>query len=135
VDCNATGVYSGLVANGNGNTADASNLNAAFLHGVQQTDADGVVQFQTLFPGRYSDRTTHHRMVAHVNVTVLLNNTITGGNIAHVGQVFWDQDLIYAVEATYPYNTNNITITTNAADRVFSTETANSDSDPVLVGG
>jgi hypothetical protein len=34
-NCNSTGVYSGLVATGNGNTDDASNLNATFLRGIQ----------------------------------------------------------------------------------------------------
>lgn len=131
-NCNSTGVYSGLVATGNGNTDDTSNLNATFLRGVQETDSDGVIQFQSVFPGHYSGRTTHHHMVAHLNVTVLPNNTITGGSVAHIGQLFWDQDLIYKVEATYPYNTNNITITTNEADRVFSDETADTTSDPVF---
>jgi hypothetical protein len=120
------------VATGNGNTDDTSNLNATFLRGVQKTDADGVVQFKSIFPGHYSGRTTHHHMVAHLNVTVQPNNTITGGTVAHIGQLFWDQDLIYEVEATYPYNTNNITITTNADDRVFLDETADTTSDPVI---
>jgi hypothetical protein len=71
-------------------------------------------------------------MVAHLNATLLPNNTLAGGTVAHVGQVFWDQDLIYDVEATYPYNTNNITLTTNADDRVFSTETTDTDSVPVF---
>ncbi|PYH87722.1 aromatic compound dioxygenase [Aspergillus ellipticus CBS 707.79] len=131
-NCNATGVYSGLVANGNGNTADTSNYNTTFLRGVQKTDSDGVVTFDTLFPGHYSGRTTHHHLVAHLDVTVLENNTITGGTVAHIGQLFWDQDLINDVEDTYPYNTNTVTLTTNAEDRVFSDETENSDSDPVL---
>lgn len=130
-NCNATGVYSGVVANGNGNTDDTSNINATFLRGVQKSDADGVVTFESIFPGHYSGRTTHHHMVAHLNASVLPNNTLTGGTVAHVGQIFWDQDLINAVEATYPYNTNNITITPNADDRVFQTETEG-DSDPVL---
>ncbi|KUJ13326.1 extracellular dioxygenase [Mollisia scopiformis] len=130
-NCNSTGVYSGLVATGNGNTDDTSNLNATFLRGVQKTDDDGVVQFQSMFPGHYSGRTTHHHMVAHLNATVLPNNTLTGGTVAHIGQLFWDQDLIYKVEATYPYNTNNITLTTNADDRVFADETETT-SDPVL---
>jgi protocatechuate 3,4-dioxygenase beta subunit len=131
-NCNSTGVYSGLVATGNGNTDDTSNLNNTALRGVQQSDSDGVVQFLSVFPGHYSGRATHHHMVAHLNVTVLPNNTITGGTVAHIGQAFWDQDIIDAVESTYPYNTNNITITTNSEDRVFSDETANSDSDPVF---
>jgi len=70
--------------------------------------------------------------VAHLNATRLPNNTLAGGTEAHVGQFFWDQDLISKVEATYPYNTNNITITTNAEDRVFGDETADSTSDPVF---
>ncbi|KAF2469244.1 aromatic compound dioxygenase [Lindgomyces ingoldianus] len=131
-NCNSTGVYSGLVANGNGNSADTSNYNATFLRGLQKTDADGVVTFESIFPRHYSGRTTHHHMVAHLNATVLPNNTLTGGTAAHVGQIFWDQDLINAVEATAPYNTNNVTLTTNADDHVFLAETEDSDSDPVL---
>ncbi|KAJ5874204.1 extracellular dioxygenase [Penicillium soppii] len=131
-NCNATGVYSGLVATGNGNTADAANLNATFLRGVQKTDDEGVVQFSTLFPGHYSGRTTHHHIVAHLNVTVLPNNTIVGGTVAHIGQLFWDQDLINEVEATSPYSTNTVTLTTNEEDRVFSTETTGTTSDPVI---
>lgn len=51
--CNSTGVYSGVVANGNGDSNDTSNLNNTALRGIQQTDTDGLVQFQTLFPGHY----------------------------------------------------------------------------------
>jgi protocatechuate 3,4-dioxygenase beta subunit len=65
-NCNATGVYSGLVANGNGNTDDATNLDNTFLRGIQETDSDGVVQFLSVFPGHYSGRTTHHHMVSHL---------------------------------------------------------------------
>ncbi|KAK3936345.1 extracellular dioxygenase [Diplogelasinospora grovesii] len=145
-NCNATGVYSGLVANGNGNTNDASNLDATFLRGIQETDADGVVQFLSVFPGHYSGRTTHHHMVkapiilslrmpltsgkvAWLNAEILPNNTLTSGTAAHIGQVFWDQDLIDAVEATYPYNTNTVALTKNAEDRVVADETSGS-SDP-----
>ncbi|QKX58820.1 uncharacterized protein TRUGW13939_05948 [Talaromyces rugulosus] len=132
-NCNSTGVYSGVVSQGNGNADDTSNLDATFLRGIQKTDDEGVVQFTTVFPGHYSGRTTHHHVVGHIgNVTQLSNNTITGGTVAHIGQLFWDQDLIYEVEATSPYNTNNITITTNADDHVFDDETEDSTSDPVI---
>ncbi|KAL5355862.1 aromatic compound dioxygenase [Aspergillus floccosus] len=131
-NCNATGVYSGLVATGNGNSNDQSNLQATFLRGVGATDADGVVTFDTLFPGHYSGRTTHHHVVAHLNATVLPNNTLSGGSVPHIGQLFWDQDLINAVEATSPYSTNDVALTTNAEDRVFSDETAGTTSDPVI---
>ena len=131
-NCNSTGVYSGVVANGNGDTSDLSNINKTFLRGIQPSDADGVVTFDTIFPGHYSGRATHHHMVVHMNSSVLANGTLTGGTVAHIGQAFWDQDLIYKVEATYPYNTSNITITENVDDRVFITETEDTDSDPVF---
>ncbi|KAJ5083513.1 hypothetical protein N7456_012940 [Penicillium angulare] len=130
--CNATGVYSGLVADGNGNTADTANHDTTFLRGIQRTDEDGVVTFLTLFPGHYDGRTTHHHVVAHLNTTLLPNNTLAGGYTPHIGQFFYDQDLIEKVESTYPYNTNKIPQTHNSVDRVFSQETEDSTSDPVL---
>ena len=57
--CNATGVYSGVQAGGNGNKNDASNLDNTFLRGLQQTNANGVVQIESIFPGHYTGRATH----------------------------------------------------------------------------
>ncbi|KAI1619415.1 extracellular dioxygenase [Exophiala viscosa] len=130
--CNSTGVYAGVVANGNGNENDTANINATFLRGIQKTDSDGVAGWRTIFPGYYSGRATHIHMITHTNVTVLANDTISGGTIRHIGQVFYDQDLIdYINDNVYPYTTNTITPTDNDEDRVFITET-NTDSDPVL---
>ncbi|KAJ5683514.1 hypothetical protein N7462_006679 [Penicillium macrosclerotiorum] len=129
-NCNSTGVYSGVQSSMNGNGNDASNLDKTFLRGIQKTDSDGVAQFKTLFPGHYSGRATHVHVIAHVNAHVLPNNTITGGHISHVGQLFFDQDLISVVEATYPYNTNDVAITKNINDHVVKVETADSTSDP-----
>ena len=126
-NCNATGVYGGVVESGNGNTNDLSNINATFLRGVQQADGDGVVQFKSIFPGHYSGRATHHHMIVYQNASILPNGTLDAGSYAHVGQLFWDQDLITKVEATYPYNTNTIEITENAVDHVFSGEVETSD--------
>ena len=131
-NCNATGVYGGVVEEGNGNSADLSNINATFLRGVQKSDADGTVTFESVFPGHYAQRATHHHMVVLLNATLLPNGTLSGGTYAHIGQFFWDQDLITKVEATWPYNTNNISITLNSEDRVFGVETTNTTSDPVF---
>lgn len=126
--CNSTGVYSGVSASGNGNTGDASNLNATFLRGVQQTDADGTVQFNTLFPGHYTGRTTHIHVMVHVNATAFDNGTlIDTTHVGHVGQAFFDQDLITQVEATGVYATNTQTLTTNAQDSILSEEAETSD--------
>ena len=47
---NATGVYSGVVAKGNGDASDLSNLNATFLRGLRATNDDGVVQLRLSLP-------------------------------------------------------------------------------------
>ena len=57
--CNATGVYSGVVANGNGNPKDLGNLENTAFRGLQKTDEMGIAQFNTIFPGHYAgDLTT-----------------------------------------------------------------------------
>ena len=50
------------------------------------------------------------------------NDTYTGGTISHVGQLFFDQDLITSVEAVSPYNTNTQELTTNDEDGILSDE-------------
>lgn len=47
--------------------------------------------------------------------------------MSHVGQIFFDQDLISQVEAASPYKTNTQTLTTNAEDSIFFEEAASSD--------
>lgn len=42
-----------------------------------------------------------------------------------MGQLFWDQDLVEEIEATYPYVTNTIAKTLNVDDGVFITESEN----------
>ncbi|GFN11423.1 hypothetical protein AtubIFM55763_009995 [Aspergillus tubingensis] len=129
-NCNATGIYSGVQSSMNGNGNDSSNLDKTFLRGLQKTDSDGVAGFKTVFPGHYSGRATHIHVIAHVGAQVLANNTLSGGHIPHIGQLFFDQDLISQVEATYPYNTSTVAITENADDHVVQVETADSNSDP-----
>jgi hypothetical protein len=65
-----------------------------------------------------------------VNGTVLPNGTLSGGAASHVGQIFFDQDLISDVEATAPYSTNTQDITLNADDSILAEE-ANT-TDPIV---
>lgn len=130
--CNATGVYAGVVANGNGDSDDETNLDATFLRGIQKTDENGVVSWESVFPGYYQGRTTHVHMVTHMGASQLSNGTITGGNVTHVGQLMFDQDLTDEInENVYPYTTNIQSLTTNTEDSVFIAETL-TDSDPVV---
>ena len=51
--CDALGLYSG-VSDPNADTREQD-----FLRGFQRTDANGAVQFQTIYPGWYSGRAVH----------------------------------------------------------------------------
>ncbi|KAJ9145299.1 Aromatic compound dioxygenase [Pleurostoma richardsiae] len=129
--CNATGVYSGIVASGNGDSSDEVNIDKTFLRGIQPTDSDGVTQFETIFPGHYTSRATHIHLMVHTNATIYPNGTL-GNEVtaSHVGQAFFDQTLISAVEVLDPYSTNTQVLTTNADDSILSEETATDGVDP-----
>ncbi|KAI0470068.1 Intradiol ring-cleavage dioxygenase [Xylariaceae sp. FL0804] len=101
--CNSTGWYSGI--------EDQGGLDSTFMRGVQISDDEGVVEFDTAFPGHYDRRLTHIHVVAQADATILPNETWTGGTTKHIGQLYFDDALIQEVEATSPYNTNDIAFT------------------------
>jgi protocatechuate 3,4-dioxygenase beta subunit len=108
-NANATGVYSGVESGQGG-------LNSTFLRGVQKTDEDGVASFETIFPGHYEGRAIHTHLLTKSNVSLYENGTTTGGAVTHIGQVFYPEALVSAVEATAPYNTNTQAYTSNDED-------------------
>lgn len=130
--CNSTGVYSGISASGNGDSSDETNIDKTWLRGIQKTDNDGVAQFETTFPGHYTGRATHIHLMVHTNATLYGNSTL-GNNVtsSHVGQGFFDQDLIAAAEVYEPYASNTQELTTNAEDSIMSEESATDGVDPV----
>ena len=121
---NATGVYSGIST-----SSGQGGLNSTFGRGFQQTNRDGVVEFDTYFPGHYDGRATHEHVVAHANSAILSNGTYTGGRVEHIGQLFFDESLRSAVEATYPYSSNTAEVTSNDDDMWAPTQ-ADNDYDP-----
>ena len=67
-------------------------------------------------------------MTHNPNGTAILpNNTLTGLTADHVGQIFFDQDLLEQVEATEPYSTNSQAVTTNEEDSILAQEADTSD--------
>jgi hypothetical protein len=70
--------------------------------------------------------------MSHVNATVNdKNNTIQGGTVAHVGQLYFDQDLLDIVETFPPYNSNKQLWMKNAWDFTMFSGTLNN-ADPVM---
>uniref|UniRef100_K3XBQ9 Uncharacterized protein n=1 Tax=Globisporangium ultimum (strain ATCC 200006 / CBS 805.95 / DAOM BR144) TaxID=431595 RepID=K3XBQ9_GLOUD len=122
--CNSTGVYSGVVAKGNGDSSDRANINTTFHRGLAPTNAEGLVTFRTIFPGHYAGRAPHIHVLGTHNGNVLKNHTYVGGVAAHVGQIFFDQSLIASVEATTAYVANKQSLTTNDKDRVLAQSAA-----------
>ncbi|KAH9194908.1 hypothetical protein AeNC1_003130, partial [Aphanomyces euteiches] len=129
--CNSTGVYAGVVANGNGDSSDPTNINATFHRGLAPTDKDGIVQFTTKFPGYYTGRAVHIHILGNHGGEVASNNTYIGSTSSNVGQLFFDQDLITQVVATGTYATSKQQLTLNANDGIFREEAATG-FDPVM---
>jgi hypothetical protein len=75
--------------------------------------------------------TDAHTVLAHINSTINeKNQTLTGGHVSHVGQLFFDQKLITDAESVEPYTSNTQELLLNADDGIFAQEAENSD--PVL---
>ncbi|KAJ5651558.1 uncharacterized protein N7484_005281 [Penicillium longicatenatum] len=129
-NANATGVYSGISEEGN---YAVDGWNSTYLRGIQPTDKDGVAVFDTIFPGHYSGRATHTHLLVHSNATLLPNGTllVNTGSITHNGQLFYNEKLRSAVEASYPYNTNTVAVTSNAEDQWAKLQ-ADSEYDPFV---
>ncbi|KAH7377399.1 Intradiol ring-cleavage dioxygenase [Pyrenochaeta sp. MPI-SDFR-AT-0127] len=127
---NATGVYTGVQARGNGD-GSASAISTNALRGLQPSGSNGTASFVTIIPGHYVGRANHFHTIIHHGAKLLPNNTIQGGTISHVGQFYIDQAFLDQVEKTAPYNTNKQAVTKNAVDMLFNMGKQGGD-DPVM---
>ena len=57
--------------------------------------------------------------MAHINAKPQPNNTLIDTTAAHVGQMYFDQDLINRVEEYPPYSSNEQAFTTNDEDFIL----------------
>lgn len=102
--CDAEGNYSGYSQNAGGDTTGET-----FLRGTQETDAQGVATFRTIYPGWYRGRTTH----IHYKVFLDERTVLTS-------QIFFPDALSqYLYLAVDPYNRRNADRdTVNVNDRI-----------------
>jgi protocatechuate 3,4-dioxygenase beta subunit len=109
--CDAGGVYSGFSqasAGGPGGGAQSTTDDQTFLRGTQVTDANGLGQFQTIYPGWYRGRAVHIHMKVHV-----------GGSVVHTGQLFFDDGLTDQVYQSAPYSSRGTPDVRNSADDIY----------------
>jgi protocatechuate 3,4-dioxygenase beta subunit len=93
----AGGVYSGVSGN-SGN----------YLRGIQRSDANGNVRFDTIVPGWYRGRTPH----IHVKVFV-------SGNEVHTGQLFFNAGTLRTIYAQGAYASRGQADTSNSSDSIY----------------
>jgi protocatechuate 3,4-dioxygenase beta subunit len=98
--CDAGGVYSGAVADNPGTN---------FLRGGQKTNAAGIAQLKTIYPGWYRGRAVHIHVKVHVR-----------GSVVHTGQLFFPAAVTRAVYANTPYSSHGTSPdTSNAQDAIY----------------
>lgn len=96
-------------------TSGAENEN--YLRGVQETDADGAVEFSSIFPACYSGRWPH----IHFEIYDALAAAISGRNAVATSQIALPEascDEVFAT-AGYEASISNLAATSLARDMVF----------------
>lgn len=119
--CDALGFYSGFVENNPGGTDDYQDDGSdpdTFLRGLQLTDADGYVTFQTIYPGWYNGRDIHIHLKVHVGGESS-NGTYDGGHVSHIGQLAFADAVTDEVALIEPYSFKTSTFTRLEDDGVF----------------
>ena len=95
----AAGVYSGFGSGASSRT---------FMRGVQRTDAKGLAQFRTVYPGWYQGRTVHIHTKLHL-----------GGNVVHTGQLYFPDVLTDVVYRKSPYSQRPNRDPRNSGDSIY----------------
>jgi protocatechuate 3,4-dioxygenase beta subunit len=93
------------------------NYGDTFLRGAFTSAANGVAQFQTIFPGFTSDGANHVNLMIHTSDSM-------SGTVSHIGQVFFTDRWTDVVGMTSEYNQNNHTRMLNARDPNYAAATA-----------
>lgn len=132
-NCNATGSYAGYTGvdpdtvellDGWTSRDDGTTDDETFLRGIQMTNEDGMAEFLTTFPGYYVTRATHIHVTAQANAGP--NSSYSNLDIQHIGQVFFEEDLLTEVYSLSPYSAHLATLnrTLNADDSIYSVANA-----------
>jgi protocatechuate 3,4-dioxygenase beta subunit len=78
------------------------------MRGVQRTNAKGLAEFRTVYPGWYQGRTVHIHVKVHV-----------GGNVVHTGQLYFSDALTDRVYRQAPYSSRPGRTTRNVDDGIY----------------
>jgi len=112
---NATGEYAGYHPDFDGAES--------WLRGGWYTDANGMVELTTVYPGHYPGRSPHVHLMVHKDWTEAANGTLVShsGTLVHIGQTFFEENWSDEVYGTSPYSSNTHRRTPNVEDIRFDT--------------
>jgi protocatechuate 3,4-dioxygenase beta subunit len=97
--------------------------NENYLRGVQVSDGNGQVSFQTIFPACYSGRYPH----IHVEVYKTLAAATSGSNALLTTQMALPRDVastVYSTASGYSASVANLSAVTTSTDNVFESSTS-----------
>lgn len=95
----------------------AASNDKTFLHGRQNTDEEGKLEFTTIYPGCYEGR------VNHIHVRVRINGDEEAkGRIVHTGQIFFQEAVTDAIMHLPPYTEHKVKRTRAKDDHIFMNE-------------
>jgi protocatechuate 3,4-dioxygenase beta subunit len=106
--CDALGVYSDFADT----TAKFDARGKKFLRGYQVTDAKGLVEFTTIYPGWYPGRAVHLHFKVRTNPNGPRGTDFTS-------QLYFDEAVTDRVHARAPYASKGRRTTTNEGDGIF----------------
>ncbi|MBD2103052.1 intradiol ring-cleavage dioxygenase [Leptolyngbya sp. FACHB-261] len=104
--CDAKGIYSDV------SDRSFSTIGQKFLRGYQVTDANGTVQFTTIYPGWYPGRTVH----IHFKIRTQANS---GQDYEFTSQLYFDDAVTDQVRAKAPYTRQGQRTLKNSEDGLF----------------
>ncbi|MFD9389754.1 intradiol ring-cleavage dioxygenase [Streptomyces sp. NPDC060000] len=122
--CDAWGYYSGYTTANPGGSApaeseDGSTANdSTYLRGYQIANANGVVKFETIFPGWYTPRTCHIHLKVHTGGQKE-DGTYEGGKVNYTGQLFFPDDIAEEIFTLEPYSKHSGSYTALDNDMVY----------------
>ncbi|MEU5307753.1 intradiol ring-cleavage dioxygenase [Streptomyces sp. NPDC021562] len=122
--CDAWGYYSGYTTANPGGSAPAeseegdSANDQTYLRGYQIAGANGVVRFETIFPGWYTPRTCHIHVKVHTG-GAKEDGTYEGGTVNYTGQLFFADDIAEEIFTLDPYAKHTGSYTVLADDMVY----------------
>lgn len=108
--CDAAGVYSNV------SDRSFSTLGQKFLRGSQVTNADGAVEFLTIYPGWYPGRTVHIHFKIRIGETPGQNS---GQGYEFTSQLYFDDALSDRIYTQAPYSASGQRTIRNSNDGIF----------------